>query len=384
MQFKDVIAPQEVKNQLLKQVHDHRISHAQFYLAHPGSHAFALALAMGQYLCCEHPTDTDSCGECPSCIQFSKLSHPDLHIYFPNCTTKEVKSEPDSILLANDFRNYVLDNNFHIDISSWVAVLSGENKQPAINIRDCSHIINQNSTRSYMGGYKIYILWNVDRLNVAAAPKLLKTLEEPENQSLFILISEKPDQMLSTILSRTQMVKIPRISEQEMAYALLNEFPDLNPVEANNIAILADGNYIKAVQILKEGSEESELLSSFDIMMGSVFSFATSNGSIVDYESVAQEFEKIASKGREVQKTFVNLILRMLHNILMLSNGQGAYLKTTDQERSVLEKYANKLNIKHLSLMAEECNKALQQLIRNGNANIVFADLFFKLTACLK
>lgn len=385
MQFKDVLVAQEVKDQLLRQVHEHRISHAQFFLAQPGNQAFALAVAMGQYLCCEHPSDTDSCGECPSCVQFSKLTHPDLHIYFPNCTTKDVKKDPDSLLLAGEFRDYVFKNNFNIDISSWIAHLSGENKQPGINIRDCSHIINQNSTRSYMGGYKIYILWNVDRLNVAAAPKLLKTLEEPEQQSLFLLISEKPDQMLSTILSRTQLVKIPRLTEEQITSALLNDFPELTPPEANDIAILSEGNYIKALNIHKEGSNEAQLLESFSIMLNSVIAFAQQKPlSDVNYEGVMKEFEAITKNGREYEKSFIQLVLKMLHDILMLNNGQSSIVKSTERETEVLSQFKGIINLKQISLMTEECNKALFHITRNGNANIVLSDLYFKLASCMK
>lgn len=384
MQFKDVLVAQEVKDQLLRQVHEHRISHAQFFLAQPGTQAFSLAVAMGQYLCCEHPSDTDSCGECPSCIQFSKLTHPDLHIYFPNCNTKDIKKDPDSLLLAGEFRDYVFKNNFNIDNNSWILHLNGENKQPSINIRDCSHIISQNSIRSYMGGYKIYILWNVDRLNDAAAPKLLKTLEEPEQQSLFILISEKPDQMLSTILSRTQLVKIPRLTEEQVAIGLQKDFPELTSEQANDIAILSEGNYIKAINIHKEGSSEAQLIESFSIMMNGVIAFAQQKPlSAVNYEQFIQEIELIAKNGREYEKAFIQLTLKMLHDILMINNGQGAIVKSTARESEILSQFKGAINLKQISMMTEECNKAYYHIARNCNANIVFADLFFKLANCM-
>ncbi|MCQ2284173.1 MAG: hypothetical protein MJZ57_04660 [Bacteroidales bacterium] len=385
MQFKDVIVSPETVKQLLKQVHEHRISHAQLYLAQPGSHAFALALAMGQYLCCEHPTETDSCGECPSCIQFAKLTHPDLHIYFPNCTTNEVKKDPDSLLLAKDFREYALSNNMHIDISTWLETLKGENKQPSINIRDCSHIINQNSIRSYMGGYKIYILWNADRLNVAAAPKLLKTLEEPEPQSLFILITEKPDQMLSTILSRTQLIKIPRLTEEELAIALMKAHPEVSNSEAQKIAILSEGNYNKAEQILRDGSSELELMQAAGIMLKSAVNFAKQQPlQVVNYEGVIEEFDKIAKTSREQQKSFIAVLLKLLRDILIANTGNGEMLKSTEEEARIIAQFQGMLNIKHITLMTDECNKALYHIGRNGNANIVFPDLYFKLAGCLK
>lgn len=384
MQFKDVLVSPKLKEQLLNQVHEHRISHAQFFLAQPGNHAFALAVALAQYLCCEHPTDTDSCGTCPSCIQFSKLSHPDLHIYFPNCTTKTIKKDPDSIQLAQEFKDYVIENQYHIDMQDWLGVLAGENKQPSINIRDCSHIINQNSMRSYMGGYKTYILWSVDRLHHAAAPKLLKTLEEPDGKSLFILISEKPDQILSTILSRTQLVKIPKLTDEELQSALQEAIPEMDTATARDITAIADGDYNKALQIYRNNAEQRNMIDTFYEMMTSIVAFANQRpAEEINYAHVQELFGEIVSQGREKQKAFVNIILRMLRNLLMQNTGANALVKVTDQESGVLSSFHN-LNLKQITKMTEECNTALYHIGRNGNTAIILTDLYFKMASAFR
>ncbi len=383
MQFKDVLVSTKLKEQLLNQVHERRISHAQFFLAQPGSHAFALAVALAQYLCCEHPTDSDSCGTCPSCAQFSKLSHPDLHIYFPNCTTKAVKKDPDSLLLAQQFKDFALKNNCHIDMQDWLNELEGENKQPSINIRDCSHIINQNSMRSFMGGYKAYILWSVDRLHHAAAPKLLKTLEEPDGQSLFILISEKPDQILSTILSRTQLVKIPRLTDEELAGALKAAVPEMDDQTARDIAVISEGDYHKAMQIYQNNAEQRDMIDTFDTMMTSIVAFAARRPATeLNYAHVQELFGDIVKQGRERQKAFLDLTLRMLRNLLMQNMGGGAIAKVTEQEAHILSSF-HSLNLKQISKMTEECNKALYHIGRNGNTAIILTDLYFRMAACL-
>lgn len=384
MQFKDVLVSPKLKEQLLNQVHEHRISHAQFFLAQPGNHAFALAVALAQYLCCEHPTDTDSCGTCPSCVQFSKLSHPDLHIYFPNCNTKTIKKDSDSILLAPEFKDFVIKNNYHITMQDWLNVLEGENKQPSINIRDCSNIINHNSMRSYMGGYKVYILWAVDRLYHSAAPKLLKTLEEPDGQSLFILISEKPDQILSTILSRTQLVKIPRLTDEELMNALKAAEPDIDDQTIHDIAVISEGNYNKALQIYQDNAEQREMIDTFDTMMTSIMAFVHQRPlEEINYAQVQTLFGVIVKQGREKQKAFVELILRMLRNLLMQNTGSANLVKVTDQESGILSKFKN-LNLVHITKMTEECNKALYHINRNGNTALIFTDLYFKLAGCVK
>ena len=384
MQFKDVLVSPKLKEQLLNQVHEHRISHAQFFLAQPGNHAFALAVALAQYLCCEHPTDTDSCGTCPSCVQFSKLSHPDLHIYFPNCTTKTVKKDPDSIQLAQQFKDFVIKNEYHIDMQEWISELDGENKQPSINIRDCSSIINHNSMRSFTGGYKVYILWSVDRLHHAAAPKLLKTLEEPDGQSLFILISEKPDQILSTILSRTQLVKIPRLTDDELFNALKAANPDMDDLTAHDIAVISEGNYNKALQIYQNNAEQRDLIDTFDAMMSSIVAFAKGRHlAEINYAHVQELFGEIVKQGREKQKAFVELILRMLRNLLMQNTGSANLVKVTDQESGILSTFRD-LNLLHITKMTEECNKALYHIGRNGNTSIILTDLYFKMAGCIK
>ncbi len=384
MQFKDVLVAPTLKTQLLTQVHERHVGHAQLFLAQPGSHAFALAVALSQYLCCEHPSETDSCGVCPSCIQFSKLSHPDLHLYFPNCTTKEVKKDPDSQLLAQAFKNFVFTHNYHIELQDWLAELDGENKQASINIRDCSHIIAQNSTRSFMGGYKIYILWNADRLHHTAAPKLLKTLEEPESSSLFILITEKPEQILSTILSRTQLVKIPRLTDDELSGALRRNIEGINEETARNIALIAEGNYNKALQIFENSSESLEMLNAFKTLMQSVMAFSQQRPpSEIGYADVQKRFAEIVAQGREKQKEFLTLTLRMLRNLLMQNTGNAALAKLTVQEREALAQLAV-LNLKHITKMTDECNKALYHIGRNGNTALIFTDLYFKLAESMK
>ena len=377
------MADAALKQKLIDLVRGGRAAHAQFFLAQPGSHALALALAYGQYLCCENPGEHDSCGECPSCKQFAKLSHPDLHLYFPNCTTKSVKKDPDSSQFLNEFRDFVLKNDFHVDINGWLNVLEGENKQASINIRDCSDILRHNSMRSHQDGYKVYILWCVDRLYHAAAPRLLKTLEEPEPNSVFILISEEPDKILNTILSRTQLVKLPRLDDADIAQKLQATNPDLSPEEAADIAILADGNYNKAMHIVTDNEEQRVLLQQFEVVFDSIAALAQNKSlAAVQYDQAQAALAEVVAKGREYQKQFLQLMLRMLRNILMMNTNNPQMLKLTHQEQSVLDKYRGIINLKQISAMTDLCNEALYHITRNGNTSLILTDLYFKLANC--
>ena len=142
MLFKDVLVDETLKSQLINLVKENRVSHAQLFLGGAGTHKFALAVAFAQYLCCEHPSDTDSCGECPSCKKFAKLSHPDLHLIFPNCNTQEVKKDSESKLHIRTFTDFVMQNNYHLDYAKWLDVLGGANKQLTINIRVVIELVN--------------------------------------------------------------------------------------------------------------------------------------------------------------------------------------------------------------------------------------------------
>ncbi len=380
MQFKDVFIDQNLKNKLLELVQTGRIAHAQFFLTHPGSHALALAIALGQYLCCENPSDEDSCGECPSCKQYANLAHPDLHLYFPNCITENIKKDPESSKLANEFRNFVFKHNFFVNINSWLNELKGENKQPSINIRDCSNILYYNSMRSFQNGYKVYILWGADKLYRDAAPKLLKTLEEPEEKSLFILISEEPDKILNTILSRTQLIKITRLSDSSISSNLLKDFPELTEQEANDIAIIANGDYIKASQLASNNEDETDFLEYFEQFFDSIFAFAHRLSlHEINYNGITEIISSISAQGREYQKQFLAFSLKMLRNILLSNTNNKEILKVTHKEQYVLDKFNGKFQLKQVSQMYELCNKAIYHITRYGNVSLILTDLYFQL-----
>lgn len=379
MLFKDVMVDQELKNQLISLVNENRISHAQLFLSAPGSHSFALAVAYAQYLSCENKSEHDSCGVCPTCQKFEKLAHPDLHLIFPNCISKTVKKDPDSFQFAQEFRDFVFKNNYHIDIEDWLKELDGENKQASINIRDCSNIINQNSTRSFEGGHKIYIIWNADRLYHAAAPKLLKTLEEPENKTLFILLTENQDKILTTILSRTQLVKIPQLQFQTIVDQLIQDF-GVSTTKAEDIAAICDGNYNQARTLVQEGAQLKETLNQFETITKSFVALANkASNDQINFNEVKDIFNDIIAKGREEQKSFIKYMIRGFRNILMLSTGNEAMVKATNDEKRVLTSLQSVINLKNSSQILSECNSAIYHIERNGNSNLVFTDLYLKL-----
>lgn len=380
MLFRNVMVEDELKMQLITLIKENRISHAQLYLSSAGAHSFALAIAFAQYLSCENRSDNDSCGVCPTCQKFEKLAHPDLHLIFPNCITKNVKKDPDYKQFAQQFREFVFQNNYHIDIDDWLKELDGENKQASINIRDCSHIINQNSIRSFEGGHKMYIIWCADRLYHAAAPKLLKTLEEPENKTLFILLTENPDKILTTILSRTQLVKIPQIKSDVIKKQLIEDY-NISESKAEDIAAICEGNYHKAKTLATESAQMREMVSQFETLVKSIYALSRKESNEqIGYPDVKEMINEIVAKGREEQKNFLKYLIRGFRNMLMMGTGNENMIRATADEKKIIQTYKDMVILKNVTAILNECNSAIYHIERNGNSALVFTDLYLKLS----
>jgi DNA polymerase-3 subunit delta' len=361
-------------------VKENRISHAQLFLSQAGAHSFALAVAYAQYICCQDKKEDDSCGVCSSCAKFEKLAHPDLHFVFPNCITKQVKKDPDSRQFAQDFRDFVFAKNYHIDIEDWLSKLDGENKQASINIRDCSNIIQQNSIQSYEGGYKIFIFWCLDRLHHAAAPKLLNTLEEPEKNTLFILLTENQEKILATILSRTQLVKIPPLSSDTIAKQLVNDF-GVTSQKAADIAEISEGSYVKAVNIQENSGELRDMLKKFEILFSSMSALKNyASHQQVNYFAVQDAIASIVDLGREEQKNFLRFVSRLIRNILMLGSQNENLVKATTEEKKLMNVFTKVITLKNAQPILHECNQALYHIERNGNSTLVFTDFYLKVS----
>lgn len=380
MLFKYVLVEPSLKSRLISLVKENRISHAQLFLSQAGAHSFALAVAYAQYICCQDRKEEDSCGVCPSCMKFEKLAHPDLHFIFPNCITKTVKKDPDSRQFAQEFRAFVLTKNYHIDIEDWLSELGGENKQATINIRDCSNIIQKNSVQSYEGGYKIFIFWCLDRLYHAAAPKLLKTLEEPEKKTLFILLTENPDKILATILSRTQLVKIPPLSQNIIEQQLIKDF-GVSTQKAADIAEISEGSYVKAIQLQANNNELRDMLNKFSVLFISA-SALKNNGTPqqINFLGVQDTIASIVQTGREEQKNFLRFVSRMIRNILMLGSYNENVIKATTEEKKLMSYFTKAITLKNAQLILQECNQALYHIERNGNSTLLFTDFYLKVS----
>lgn len=256
MQFAQVIGQEDVKQRLIFTAREGRVNHAQLFLGPEGSGNLALSIAYAQYLFCENKSESDSCGSCSSCIKIQKLVHPDLTFTYPVAPKENIK-EPRSVDFVKEWREAIL-NNPYISYQEWVEQLEIENKQGMIAVHEADDILKRLSLKSVEGGYKIVILWLPETMNATSANKLLKVIEEPPDHTVFLMVSESYDQIIQTITSRTQLIKVNRLSENQLTTALVR-LHKLEQIPARHIAHRANGNYNEALKLIRNDEGDSDL-----------------------------------------------------------------------------------------------------------------------------
>jgi DNA polymerase-3 subunit delta' len=389
MLFKDIIGHKDVINRLIQTVKDNRVSHAQLILGPEGVGKLAIAIAYAQFVNCtnkqyynDNEIAADSCGVCKSCLKFNKLIHPDVHFVFPNTTTKKVTKNNLSENFLAEWREFLIENNYFVSLNQWFEKLGVENKQGSINVRDCNEINRILSFKTYEAEYKVMIIWMVEKLYHSAAPKILKILEEPPEKTLFILISENHDQILSTILSRTQLIKLFKIGDNEIINALINKY-QINEDRAIEIASHADGNYLEALNLVNQSADDKFHTEMLIKWMRSCFKGNLNENIKNNVEGLNDLVNVLAKIGREKQKAFLNYILKISRACILIHYDQSTLLKLSTNEANFLQKfylYINPLNIEDIQ---KEINASIYHIERNANASILFMDLSLKMYTLL-
>ena len=374
MRFEQIVGQRNLINTLIDVVLSNRVSHAQLFLGSAGYGGFALALAYAQFVCCtdkqiyssvnKEGLKADSCGKCPSCIKYEKLSHPDLFFTFPNTTTKAVEKSNESASFLDVFRNYVLSKNAYVDLESWYQELGVDNKQGAINVRDANTIIKNLTLKTYESQYKVNIVWGVDKLQIDAANKLLKILEEPYENTLFLLIAENSELLLPTILSRTQSIKLSPITDESLGEYLSQEKYD----NVEEMVRFAEGNLIKALSYNSDEKQEYRKL------------FIQFNRLAFNYNSSLNEIyklvEQISKMGREELKVYLNYSLELYRECFQQGELKIDNLcNFTEEEKGFKTNFSKFITPKNLLNIYNLTQKAEVEIMRNGNAKMIFLTL---------
>ncbi len=380
VQFKDIAGHENIKKKLIETVKKDRVSHAQLFLGNEGVGKMALALAYAQYVNCENPSDTDSCGECKSCKKMAKIAHPDLHFVYPVVRTPKF-SKPVSVDFIDKWRIF-LSNNKYLSYNDWLNFIGTDNLQGNIYAQESQGIIRIVNLKTFEAKYKILIIYMPEKMNIAASNKLLKAIEEPPPNSLFLLVSEDESQIITTIRSRTQLIKIDNFSPEDLFVELRKTNPNIDDEIIKDAAKISNGNFVYANQILQDqlNPEDSSRLKNFEYftrLMRYTYSLK-----ITEIITLNDELSKL---GREKQKLFIDYSLRMIReNFILNKTGNNNLSYLAKNELDFSSKFNPFINQKNISQLYSEFNQAYMDIGRNASAKILFLDLMLKTAQLLK
>jgi len=374
MNFSEILGQEHLKNHLVKSTDNGRISHAQLFVGKEGSGVLPTAIAYAQYILCSTSSNKEACA-----LKCKKLQHPDLHFAFPVSTNETVKSKPVSNLFLDEWRIFVTTNPYG-NLFEWLQTLGIENKQGQIGVDEADEIVKSLKLKSYEGGYKVMIIWMAEKMNTATANKLLKLLEEPPKKTVFLLIAENEEQIITTIKSRCQILQFPLLSETDIIKGLV-EREGTDPPIAQNIAQQADGNFNKALHLLHNDNADEQFEQWFITWIRAAFK-AKGNAAVI--QNLIEWSETIAKTGRETQKRFLNYCLQFFRQAMLLNYGTEELVFLQPKSPNFkLENFAPFVHSGNIIEITKELNDAMYHIERNGNAKIILLDLSIKLTRLL-
>ena len=373
MFFKDVIGQIAVKQRLIQSVREERVSHAQLFAGPPGTGKLALAIAYAQYVACTNRQENDSCGECPSCKKYRKLIHPDLHFVFPVIKTKKF-DKPVSDNFLDEWRQ-MIGQNPYFNIDQWFEMIGVENAQGLIYSHQSEEIIRKLNLKSYESEYKVMIIWLPEKMHVACANKLLKMIEEPPVKTLFVLVTENEEDIISTIRSRCQLIIIPPVDSDSIVKAI-GGMPDSEGIDIRNIVHLAKGNYGKALELLQPDEQTLYNLERFKELMR--FSYGRKFGDLLKWA------DQVAAIGREKQKSLLNYFLTILRENFVYNLKVRDLTFMNDQEEEFSKRFSPFINERNIIELTEVFETAFAQIGMNGNPRIIFTDVSFKITKMIR
>jgi DNA polymerase-3 subunit delta' len=402
MQFHSITGQKETKEQLVQMVQHNRLSHALLFLGKEGGGALQLAMAFAQFIVCENTNGkksksanvepslfgeelkpqesspplgdggaSDSCGHCSACTKATDLIHPDIHFSYP-VITKKPGEKPISTDFIKEWREFVVANPYG-NVYDWLQFIGAENKQGNITAHECTDIIRKLNLKSFESEYKILIMWMPEFLG-KEGNKLLKLIEEPPPNTLFILVAENEDLILPTILSRTQLVKIPLLTNLEVEASLeLNAGVAMQ--KAQQVAALAEGNYREALQLLQHADDD------WEAMLREWLNSILRTGPVAQVKWI----DETAKLGREKQKQFIKYFIHLLEQSIRLrvidqSNNQQDPAGKQPLTHNDFATRLNKLcSLAQQEAIINELDKASYYIERNANAKMLFHALSIRL-----
>ncbi|WP_438972391.1 ATP-binding protein [Polaribacter sp.] len=373
MLFNQIIGQEHIKSHLQKSAENGRIPHAQLFVGKEGSGMLPMAIAYAQFLLCNFSKDLEICH-----LKCNKLQHPDLHFAFPVTANDTVKKHPVSNLFLEEWRQFIQDQPYG-SLFNWLQHIGVENKQGLINVDEAEDIVKKLKLKSFEGGFKVMIIWMAEKMNIAAANKLLKLIEEPPEKTVFLLITENEGQIINTIKSRCQALHFPALSEQDIANTLVVNH-QLEDKKAANIAHQSEGNLNKALHLLHNDASDLVFEEWFIAWIRTAFK-AKGNPTVV--QQLVSWSETISKTGRETQKRFLEYCLQFFRQALLLNYKSDALVFMETKTNFQLSKFAPFVHSENILDIEKELSEAIYHIERNGNAKIILLDLSMKLTRFL-
>ncbi|MGV8092036.1 MAG: ATP-binding protein [Mangrovibacterium sp.] len=373
MFFREVIGQEAVKNRLIQSAAEARVSHAQLLAGTEGSGNLALALAYAQYVSCTNRQNDESCGECPSCKKYRKLIHPDLHFVFPVVKTPKYK-DPVSDNFIEEWRKMIFTNPY-FNLDDWFDFIGVENAQGLIYSNESGEIIRKLNLKSFESEYKIMIIWMPEKMHVACANKLLKMIEEPPMKTLFLLVTENEEELITTIRSRCQLVKVPAIEPEAMASAL-EQVPGAGERSIENLVHLSRGNYRKALKLIETAGEGNDNLDNFKKLMR--FSYGRK------FLDLFKWVDDVSGIGRERQKSFLQYALVQVRENFIYNLKKPELVFMDEEEASFSSRFSPFINERNVISIADELEKAYLHITMNGNPRIIFTDMALKIVKLIR
>lgn len=371
MFFQEVIFQSEIKERLIRSARENRVSHAQLFLGQEGAGALPLAVAYAQYLLCTDRRENDSCGKCSNCVRVHKLEHPDVHLSFP------VVLQKDKVEIADDriaeFRKAFIAQPY-LNINHFLTTLDEDSKSPVIGTKEAGSIIKKLNYKSYEGQYKILIMWMAETMNTTAANNLLKIIEEPPDNTVFLLVAQNAESMLPTILSRTQILKVNRLKDEEVMTALMQKFT-MEEEQARNMALLAEGNYWMALNLAMEMEDNA-----FDMTTFREWMLLCHRKNI---PGLMQWADEIAALSREQQRGFIRYALHIFRQCIIGTYTDLELQRVQEDEADFISKFSQFVHGLNIIQLSQEFNKSHYFIERNANPKLVFLNLSFKVTALM-
>ena len=373
MFFSDVIGHEEIKEKLRRAARMGVVPHAMLLANQGDAGAFPLALAYARYLNCTNRTDEDACGKCPSCLKYNVLAHPDLHFVFPIVSNKEKKREVCDDYIQ-EWRSF-LSGRPYFGIDDWLNHINVGNSQALIYSKESDEIIRKLSLKTYEADYRILLVWLPEKMQVACANKLLKIIEEPPQNTVILMVSDAPDEVLGTIQSRAQRINVRALPQDELAEVMQKNF-GLAREDAEEVAHLSSGNYLKAVEAISLGEESNFFFEQFKTMMR--------NSWARNVKEMKALGDALAGIGRERQKSFLQYCQHLIRENFMYRFLAPELNYMNAGEKSFAVKFAPFINERNVIDIMDELAKAERHIAQNVNAKMVFFDLSLRLTALLK